>query len=240
MEEIDELINEICKKQNFEEILLEIKESKQNKKITNVLQTLEDNKDIEDSLKRKIYGEIYDYVYDINKNYEKKIKNIFILGIKETLNQLRGKNLLEKEGRAMEEIEELIKNIKTNGITRKLDELGRLVIPSEYRNGKVVDGVTPVKVYNIGDYVVVELLDKVEKDKNTKKFDELGRIVVQIEIRKKLNWNSNDKIKIWDCEKYFIMQKEKNECVFCGRKDNLIEYKNQLLCEQCKKELKTI
>ena len=240
MEEIDKLINEICKKQNFEEILLKIKESKQNKKITNVLQTLEDNKDIEDSLKRKIYGEIYDYVYDINKNYEKKIKNIFILGIKETLKQLRENNLLEKEGKAMEEIEELIKNIKTNGITRKLDELGRLVIPSEYRNGKVVDGVTPVKVYNIGDYVVVELLDKVETEKNTKKFDELGRIVVQIEIRKKLNWNRYDKIKIWDCEKYFIMQKEKNECVFCGRKDNLIEYKNQLLCEQCKKELKMI
>ena len=199
---------------------------------------MENNELIDDAEKRKIYGEIYDYIYDVNKSYEDKIKNIFIIGIEETLKHLVKNNLLLKEGKVMEEIEELIKNIKTNGIIRKLDELGRLVIPSEYRKGKVVDGETPVKVHNIGDYVIVELLDKADKD--TKKFDELGRIVVQIEIRKRLNWNRYDKIKIWDYEKYFIMQKEKNECVFCGRKDNLMKYKNQLLCEQCKKELKKI
>lgn len=238
MEELNSLKNEICKNQNFEEMLLNVKKTNKNKKITKVLHTLENTEGIDDVIKRKIYGEIYDYIYDINKSYEDKIKNIFIIGIEETLKQLKKNNLLLKEGKIMEEIEELIKNIKTNGITRKLDELGRLVIPSEYRKGKVVNGETPVKVHNIGDYVIVELLDKA--DKNTKKFDKLGRIVVQIEIRKKLNWNKDDKIKIWDCDKYFIMQKEKNECVFCGRKDNLIEYKNQLLCEQCKKELKKI
>ena len=199
---------------------------------------MENNELIDDAEKRKIYGEIYDYIYDVNKSYEDKIKNIFIIGIEETLKHLRKNNLLLKEGKRMEEIEELIKNIKTNGSIRKLDELGRLVIPSEYRKGKVVDGETPVKVYNIGDYVIVELLDKA--DENTKKFDELGRVLVQVEIRKKLNWNKDDKIEIWDCDKYFIMQKEKNECVFCERKDNLIKYKKQLLCEQCKEELKKI
>lgn len=138
----------------------------------------------------------------------------------------------------MKEIVEIIKNIKTDGITRKLDELGRLVIPSEYRKNKVEDGKTPVKVYNIGDYVIVELLDKVNE--STKKFDELGRIVVQIEIRKKLNWKQNDKIKVWESGNFFIMQKEQKECIFCGKRNNLIEYRKELLCKQCIEELKSL
>lgn len=47
----------------------------------------------------------------------------------------------------MEEIEELIKKIKGNGIIRKLDELGRIVIPMEYRMNKIVDGETKVRIY---------------------------------------------------------------------------------------------
>lgn len=245
MEEIEKLKNEICRNQNFEEMLLNIKKTNKNKKITNILRTLENNTEIDGVVKRKIYGEIYDYIYDINKSYEDKIKNVFILGIEETLKHLNEKDFntnknwkTKEKNRKMKRIQEIIKNIRADGITRKLDELGRLVIPSEYRKDKVEDGKTPVKIYNIKDYVVVELLDKANN--NTKKFDELGRIVVQIEIRKKLNWNKDDKIKIWDCGKFFIMQKEKKECIFCGKRNNLIEYKKELLCKQCLEELKLL
>ena len=53
MEEIDKLKNKICKNQNFEEMLLNIKKANKNKKITNVLNTLENNNGIDGAVKKK-------------------------------------------------------------------------------------------------------------------------------------------------------------------------------------------
>lgn len=116
----------------------------------------------------------------------------------------------------MEEIEEFIKKIKGNGIIRKLDELGRIVIPMEYRMNKIVDGETKVRIYSINNYVIVEIL-KNELKENIKKFDNLGRIVIQKEIRKNLGWIEDDEIIVWDCENVFILQKLRKECVFCKK-----------------------
>lgn len=106
MEEIEKLKNEICKNQNFEEMLLNIKKTNKNTKITNILRTLENNTEIDGVVKRKIYGEIYDYIYDINKSYEDKIKNVFILGIEETLKHLNEKDFnTNKNWKTKEKIE---------------------------------------------------------------------------------------------------------------------------------------
>ena len=122
----------------------------------------------------------------------------------------------------MEEIQEVIKNIKSDGIIRKLDELGRIV-----------------KVYNINNYVIVQILDD-QLDKKVKKFDNLGRVVIQKEIRKKLGWIANSEIKVWNYENSFILQKVETECVFCRNSSNLIEFKNTLICQECKNELRKI
>jgi len=72
MEEKRKFIDRICKKQNFEEILLRIKLS--NKKIImkNILKSIENIKEIEDIQKRKIYEELYNYIDYMNKCHEKK------------------------------------------------------------------------------------------------------------------------------------------------------------------------
>ena len=139
----------------------------------------------------------------------------------------------------MEEIQEVIKNIKSDGIIRKLDELGRIVIPMEYRMSKIIDGETMVKVYNINNQVIVQILDD-QLDKKVKKFDNLGRVVIQKEIRKKLGWIANSEIKVWNYENSFILQKVETECVFCRNSNNLIEFKNTLICQECKNELRKI
>lgn len=247
MDKEKEFIKEIYQKQNFEKILLNIKRKHKCKKLTDMFNFLEKNMEIKKTLKRVIYSEIFDYVNDVNRCYEDAIKEVFLLGMQETIKKIYTNYLYStseyneksKEGNNMEEIEEFIKNIKTNGIIRKLDDLGRLVIPIEYRRDKVIDGETPVNIFNIGDYVIVEILEE-KVDKYTKRFDGLGRVVIQIEIRNKLNWNKDDEIKIWDSGKYFVLQKVKSECIFCGKKNDLIEFRNELICEQCKKELKEI
>lgn len=136
----------------------------------------------------------------------------------------------------MSELEEAIKKAKKiNGIIRRLDELGRIVMPKDYRKGKVKDGETKVAIYHIKDYVVVEIIDQTS-DTN-KKFDELGRIVINIEIRDELGWKEKDSIETWNFGKYFILKKLVEECAFCGKEKSLIEYKDKKVCEKCKNEL---
>ena len=250
MEEKSKIIKEICQKQNFEKMLLSIKNINKSNSTRKTLEKLEEIKNIDSTLKREIYQDIFDYIDHMNKCYKKEIKNIFIKGIQATIAQLCENPILDsisnmrneiqmKEGIEMAELEHLIENIKTEGIERDLDELGRIFIPSDYRNGKVIEGETPVKIHNIGKYVVIEILEG-KAEKHQKKFDELGRVVVPIEIRNELRWKTKDKIKIWDSGKYFILQKVRRECIFCGETNNLIKYRNELLCENCKQELKAM
>lgn len=138
----------------------------------------------------------------------------------------------------MNEVEGFIKYIekqKINGILRRLDELGRVVIPIDYRNGKVKDGETKIAVYNTGKYVIVEILK--EQAETNKKFDDLGRVVVYVEIRNKLNWKERDRIEIWNYKNFFILKKAENECIFCESQKDLTEYKDKMICKKCKKEI---
>lgn len=139
----------------------------------------------------------------------------------------------------MNEVEKFLKEIekqKISGILRKLDELGRVVIPIDYRTGKVEDGETKIAIHNIKKYIIIEIL-KDQTEKTNKRFDELGRVVVYVEMRNKLNWKVRDDIEVWNYENYFILKKVEKECTFCANKENLTEYKGKLICSKCRKEL---
>ena len=142
----------------------------------------------------------------------------------------------------MNDLKKIIKEINESskrGIIRKLDELGRVVIPIDFRSRNVKDGVTNAEIYQIGKYVVIEILENEYEKK--KKFDELGRIVINVEYRSKLNWLEKDEIEIWNYnDKYFILRKVEKECVFCFSNENLVEFKKSFICEKCKKELEEI
>ena len=106
----------------------------------------------------------------------------------------------------MNSIEKITKNITTNGIIGKIDELGRILIPKKYRKDKVIDGETKIAIYNIEKFVIIEILKNQSEDTN-KKFDELGRVVIYKEIRKRLNWKEKDSIEMWNYDNYFILKK---------------------------------
>ena len=76
--------------------------------------------------------------------------------------------------------------MKTTGMVKKIDELGRLVIPKEIRTALDIDNGT-VQFYMDGDALIVK------------------------------KWNAH--------------------CVFCGGTDGLIEYKEKLICDNCRKEI---
>ena len=73
--------------------------------------------------------------------------------------------------------------------------------------------------------------------KNTgivRKIDSLGRVVIPKEIRKTLKIENFDPIEIFvDEHGNVILHKYERSCCFCGEKDDLLLYKDHLVCSAC-------
>lgn len=70
-----------------------------------------------------------------------------------------------------------------------------------------------------------------------RRVDELGRVVIPIELRNKFGIAEKDPIEIYVDDSSIILKKYEPNCVFCGSTQNLVEYKDKLVCEKCSKEL---
>ncbi|GHU54414.1 AbrB family transcriptional regulator [Clostridia bacterium] len=72
----------------------------------------------------------------------------------------------------------------------------------------------------------------------TRKVDELGRIVLPMELRRLLQINVKDEIEIFTEDGKIILKKAKTSCVFCGSNNDLTEFKGNVVCGDCVKQLK--
>lgn len=70
-----------------------------------------------------------------------------------------------------------------------------------------------------------------------RKIDELGRIVLPIELRKVLDIMNKDAVEIFVDEDKIILKKYAPACLFCGSADDVIRYKEKLICKKCLDEL---
>lgn len=70
-----------------------------------------------------------------------------------------------------------------------------------------------------------------------RKVDELGRVVLPIELRNKFNISVKDPMEIFVDGSSIILKKYEPNCVFCGNKKNLNNYKDKLVCNKCLKNL---
>ena len=70
-----------------------------------------------------------------------------------------------------------------------------------------------------------------------RKIDELGRVVIPIEIRNKFNINEKDEVEIYVDGTSIVLKKIEPNCIFCGSKKNLVDYKDKLICEKCKNSI---
>ncbi len=66
-----------------------------------------------------------------------------------------------------------------------------------------------------------------------RKLDELGRVVIPIELRNKFNISEKDPIEIYVDGTNIILKKYEVSCIFCGKTDNLKEYKDKQICNSC-------
>ena len=73
-----------------------------------------------------------------------------------------------------------------------------------------------------------------------RRVDELGRVVIPIEIRNKFNIVEKDPIEIYVNDYSIILKKYEPNCIFCGSTENLVEYKDKLVCDKCSKQLNVL
>ena len=73
-----------------------------------------------------------------------------------------------------------------------------------------------------------------------RKLDELGRVVIPIELRNKFNISEKDPIEIYVDGSNIILKKYEITCVFCGKTENLKEYKEKQICSGCLEKLNTL
>lgn len=120
------------------------------------------------------------------------------------------------------------------GIVRKIDQLGRITIPIEYR--KTID-------LKAGNKVGLQLEGKtihIVKQDNfigmTRPLDELGRIAIPIEIRRELGFTERQKVDLYIKEEEICIQKKSNACAICGRTGELFKLekiKEVHICNSC-------
>lgn len=70
-----------------------------------------------------------------------------------------------------------------------------------------------------------------------RRVDELGRVVIPIEIRNQFDIVEKDQIEIYVDNSSIVLRKYEPNCVFCGNTENLVEYKEKLICDKCSKQL---
>jgi transcriptional pleiotropic regulator of transition state genes len=73
---------------------------------------------------------------------------------------------------------------------------------------------------------------------NFREIDKVGRIVISKDIRKHLNINAGDVLHIEANDSCITIKKAENKCVFCNTHENLVEFQNKYICQDCLAQLK--
>ena len=71
-----------------------------------------------------------------------------------------------------------------------------------------------------------------------RQIDDLGRIVIPMEIRKVFDISKRDPMEIFVDNGCIILKKYQPSCIFCGSFDDVMEYKDKMVCKSCMEGLK--
>lgn len=63
--------------------------------------------------------------------------------------------------------------------------------------------------------------------------DSLGRVVIPVEIRRNLDIKREDAIEFCVENDNIILKKVTDSCVFCGSRENVLEFKEKHVCADC-------
>ncbi|TSI19912.1 AbrB/MazE/SpoVT family DNA-binding domain-containing protein [Bacillus sp. HY001] len=111
--------------------------------------------------------------------------------------------------------------MQATGIVRKIDNLGRFVLPIEIRRSQIIVDGDPIEIYRNENTVVL----RKQKSKGvTRKVDHLGRVTIPKELRRVLEISEGDPVEVFTNKDEIILKKYKASyaCAVTGE----INYEN--------------
>ena len=120
------------------------------------------------------------------------------------------------------------------GIVRKIDELGRITLPMEYRKtfGVEVGENAPAVMHLTGNVMRIEL--KPEKAVGLVRFlDGLGRLTLPIEVRRTLGFEDRQEVDMYIEGNEICVTKAVPGCIICGSSEQLMEVQGIKICRDC-------
>jgi len=97
--------------------------------------------------------------------------------------------------------------MKSIGIVRRLDELGRIVLPKELRDTMNIKGGVPLEIHVEKDFIIITKYDEIlRKSGIVRNADELGRVVLPKELRKMLKLQTNIPLEFFIDEQRIILK----------------------------------
>lgn len=125
--------------------------------------------------------------------------------------------------------------MKKIGIRRKVDELGRIVLPKELRTLFEICEKDPVEIYVDKEFIIVKKANLNPEGTTgiVRHVDELGRVVLPIELRNMFSISPNDLLEISVIEDRMALVKYQMACVFCGSEEHLVDYMDKKICKVC-------
>lgn len=131
--------------------------------------------------------------------------------------------------------------MKSTGIVRKVDQLGRVVLPKELRKTLNIKEVEDsLEIYVEDNRIVLKKYDANEGVSGiVRRVDQLGRIVLPIELRRNMNIaEEKDSLEIFVDQNKIVLKKYEPACIFCGNAKNVFVFKGKNVCPECVEELK--
>ena len=125
--------------------------------------------------------------------------------------------------------------IKSTGIVRKVDELGRIVLPKELRKARNIEHKDYMEIYMEDGGIILKRCspDEIESLGIVRRVDELGRIVLPKETRAVLKILHKDSLEIYVDEDKIILKKYQPACIFCENAENLVDFCGKKVCKDC-------
>lgn len=132
--------------------------------------------------------------------------------------------------------------MKSTGIVRRVDQLGRIVIPKEIRRVlNIIEITDSLEIYLEKKDIILQKINGKLENGVSRKVDQLGRIVLPVEIRRTLDIvEEKDSLEIFIEEDKLYLKKYEPACVFCSNARNVISFKGRNVCKSCLNELKKI